>query len=706
MSIRLTLQPPVSTELISRIRIYRSLFLDASYSLIADLNATDGNGNFITTYEDPCGSKNFWYKVGYLSNDSTVVSGLKVYKNFNNKTSLFIFPSSTVINNGQTVYLGSEATRDEFEAKYTPLPLTALYFSAPTFFSAPNEGAEFTIKTDSGLTVSGIKIDISGQSYISLNWMPCEILSDPVRSCAVTPIKIEYSLPDIPKDWQVTAIYIKRSDAIDGTYDVIAKLNDKISYESWQTSFVDLGGSDQFFYKIAFETSRWDKNTCQTVSVISPDSDPMTPVFIDGERIVKIVYASPVINDQKTSESITFNTYPYCGYHRFSPHDVFMGKSASPYSRPLNLALGKDCGNTNLFGGPLSIYDQNIQRQIMLLQVTGESVILLRRKWSGEVCKCMGKTEEHPIKQCPSCMGTGFVGGFDRVYFNVDDSNPEGRIMVRFSPAVDDLNIGKFTGLDVINQPSAWTIAQPIIRDRDILVQFDPIDKEREIWRYVVLDVNRNAFMGGVGGAQVLRLQRLNRYNDIAYSIPLSGTMYTEKWDMQANLHNSYGNRTGEKDKAINLDANIPTPRTPADVAALLHGYSLKLWALLRAGIIPSPAMISQFVKDNHTLIYVSLGDKATLVPITAATINNYSLLRYASVEIETVLNKDFIVKAQYVSTPMPSNSTMYFNLAAGSTSTITTVDRILAYGGELSLSQSSLVKSLIMLYVDEPGEK
>jgi len=702
MSIRLTLDPPINPELIRRIRIYKSLFVDASYSLVADLNARDENGDFVTTYEDSCGNKGHWYKVGYLSNDSVVVAGFKIYKEFSNRINLFTFPSLATVSNGQSVYLGYETSREEFEAKHGTLPTTALYYSAPTFFSAPNVGADFTIKTDADAVVTGVIIDVANQPYLLLNWKPCEIVSDPVRACASTPIKIEYSLPDVPKEWQVTAIHVKRADTIDGIYDTIAKLNSKVSYQNWQTTFVDLGGSDQFFYKIAFELSRWDTNTCQSQIVISPDSDPMSPILIDGVRLVKIVYASPVINDQRTSESIPFNTYPYCGYHRFSPHDVFMGRSASPYSRPNDLARGSDCGGTNLFGGPLSIYDQNIQRQLMLLQVTGESVILLRRKWTGSVCKCMSKTEEHPIKQCPSCFGTGFVGGFDRVFFNEDaDSNPEGRLLLRFSPAVDDLNLGKQAALNVINQPNAWTVAQPIIRDRDILVQFDPVDKTREIWRYEVLDVTRNAFMGGVGGAQVMRLQRLDRYNNIAYSVPLAGTMYTEKWDMEANLHNSYGNRTGERDQAIDVGAEATVPRSPAEVAALLNSYSLKLWAFLRAGIIPSPTMVSQFVKDNHTLIFASLGDKLTLIPVTAATINNYSLLRHVSVEIESELNKALTVTTRYVSTPTPPDSTMYFSLAAGETDTILTVDRMLARGGELNLTQSGLVKSLVMIYLD-----
>ena len=111
--------------------------------------------------------------------------------------------------------------------------------------------------------------------------------------------------------------------------------------------------------------------------------------------------------------------------------------------------------------------------------------------------------------------------------------------------------------------------------------------------------------------------------------------------------------------------------------------------------------MVSQFVKNDNTIIYASLGDKLTLVPITYATINNYSSLRHVSVEIESALNKDLTVTARYVSVPVPPDSTMYFNLAAGETDTILTDNRMLVRGGELSLTQSSLVKSLVMIYLD-----
>ena len=135
MSILLTLDPPISPEVIDRIRIYKSLFVDGSYSLVADLNARDGNGAFITTYEDSCGHRGYWYKVGYLSSDSTIVAGFKIYKEFSNRVNLFTFPSLATVNNGQAVYFGQEGSRDEFEAKHGTLPSTALYYSVPSFFN-------------------------------------------------------------------------------------------------------------------------------------------------------------------------------------------------------------------------------------------------------------------------------------------------------------------------------------------------------------------------------------------------------------------------------------------------------------------------------------------------------------------------------------------------------------------------------------------
>lgn len=550
MPIRITLQAPTNPERISRIRIYRSLFREGQWSMVADLSAHDSHGNFIPAFEDPCANSSNYFRVSF--------------------------------------------------------------------------------------------VDLDGQ----------ETMTDPVRMCAATPVQIIYTIPKIPKEWQVDTVFVERSDAYDGTYDVISKALEKpLEYGPWKASFVDIGGSDSFFYRVTFSFSRWNDEECKSEFYTSPPSDPISPIKIDGKLVAKITVGHLSINDMHTSEEIPFRKYPNCGYHRYNPADVLKGNNASPYSRPLDMSVGDMCGGSNLFGGPMSIYDQTMQREQMLLETTAESVILLRRKWDGKQCYCMSKTEEHPINQCGSCFGTGFLQGYDRIYYNDGPDNPEGRILTRFYPAVDDLGLKKMAGLDVINQPNAWTLGQPIVRDRDILVQFDPIDTDREIWRYEVLDVTRNAFLRGVNGAQIMRLQRLNRLNDIAYSFPLSGTFETEVWDMQSNIHNSYGYNTGERSgERLSVDdddeVSAVTMPTYEEMGTIMDAYSRRLWAFINLGTVPLEQMVIDNTGPLFPVLFMNLGDKVLMTQINSAstTINNYSVLRAARVEIESPQRKEYAI--------------------------------------------------------------
>ena len=718
MPIRIKLFPPINPSRISRIRIYRSLFADGGFSMVSDLMAHDSYGNFVSAYEDVCGRMDHYYKVGYLEDGERLISMYTMYKDSAMGRQMFVFPDGSSLVSGtaiapdeygaggtyNSIIIGYESTRADFETNHGALPPSVGYYGSADFMKKVSVSYVLSLYDTDAKIVTDMTYRYEHTSNsVRVEWTPRETVTEPFRMCSAQPVQIIYSTPDVPKDWQVDTIYVMRSDEIDGDYSVISKLTSKSSeYGSWRTSFVDLGGSDSFFYKVVFMFSRWNDNECKSEFHTSEPSNAVSAIAIDGNLVAKITVGHLSINDQRTSEQIKFNTYPYCGYHRFSPQDVLKGTNASPYSRPNDMGVGNECAGNGLFGGPLSIYERNIQQQQMLLDTTGESVILLRRKWDGKQCPCVSKTEEHPTKQCPTCFGTGFVGAYDRIYFNDDANNPEGRIMLRFFPAVDDLALRKFAGLDVVNQPSAWTIAQPIVRDRDIIVQFDPIDKEREIWRYEVLDVTRNAFVGGVSGAQVMRLQRLNRLNDIAYSFPLAGYFETELWDMQSNMHNSFGHNTGQRSgEHISVD-EVPSTVMPTatDADLIMDAYARKLWPFIRANIVPDPKMVLDFSGPLYPIAFISFGDKSTMVQVNPAyeTINNYSILRYSRVEIDSSLLKDYVVDIRSInsgallhSLVLPSNT-----IKGSYPEEFTFKDSV-----KLVLNQSVKMKSLVLLLVE-----
>jgi hypothetical protein len=205
-----------------------------------------------------------------------------------------------------------------------------------------------------------------------------------------------------------------------------------------------------------------------------------------------------------------FPAYDTCGYHRPSPQDTFSGKCVGSY-------VG---GENNGFRG-LNIQAQEQGRLEVLLQLTGTPCVLLRRKQTGRRCRC-GSSDlrrEHPTARCPFCYGTGFEGGYDRIFNTRPISelfvNTAGMINVRVNPYVDDLKLESSNGLIQPVEQTAWTLAVPIVKDRDVLVTF--LQDFTEEFRYEILDVTRNRIFFNQVGQQNFRMRRQDK-TDIMYT--------------------------------------------------------------------------------------------------------------------------------------------------------------------------------------------
>jgi len=146
--------------------------------------------------------------------------------------------------------------------------------------------------------------------------------------------------------------------------------------------------------------------------------------------------------------------------------------------------------------------------------LTGESMVLLKRSWDGIKCKCFLPTNEHADDRCVFCYSTGFVLGYKQ-FFNPRRS--DGRILVRVSPYDDTVKIHE-VGYESEAILDCWTLTVPSIKNRDILVRYD-IDNNEE-FRYEVLSVNRNKTILGMQGAQKFKMQRVRKF-DPAYKIRL-----------------------------------------------------------------------------------------------------------------------------------------------------------------------------------------
>lgn len=202
-----------------------------------------------------------------------------------------------------------------------------------------------------------------------------------------------------------------------------------------------------------------------------------------------------------------FPSYDYTSYHKPSLQSTFSGDCVGSY------VGGEFNGGRGLF-----FQDRNLARLDAMLQVTGEPIILLRRKWTGRRCRCQGLRREHPTTRCTHCYSVGFEGGYDRY----DNSRPiseryentQGFILARISPYTDDLELTSAQSLSQPVELDAWTINVPTLKDRDFIVRFNEDGSEE--FRYEVLDVTRNKLFFGQTGKQGFKVKRHDK-TDVIY---------------------------------------------------------------------------------------------------------------------------------------------------------------------------------------------
>jgi len=210
----------------------------------------------------------------------------------------------------------------------------------------------------------------------------------------------------------------------------------------------------------------------------------MGSVLTDTDLYVIATNAS-----SRTEEQPTHRDFKYVGYHRYTTEDYL-----------------NSC--------KLHYRERHIQQAQMLLETSGEQAALLLRKWEGIRCPLMSNITEHPNQRCPVCFGTGWAGGYDQYISDKTDN----RIRIRFNPSEEDLELIQM-GLRKEHEVSLWTLPEPRLRDRDILVRFNPDGSE--FCRYEILVATRNR---GFFEDWVLQTFRINQLDptDIIYDFMVS----------------------------------------------------------------------------------------------------------------------------------------------------------------------------------------
>jgi hypothetical protein len=208
--------------------------------------------------------------------------------------------------------------------------------------------------------------------------------------------------------------------------------------------------------------------------------------------------------------NVTFPMYDFAGYHRTDPVQLLNGTCVGSYIGGEQGCIDK-YGNVNVLRG-ISVQDQNLQRQEILLSVTGRDAVLIKRVQTGITCSCYSPSREYSDDRCPICLGTHFVVGYEQ-YFNPRSS--DGRIKVRPGPTDENTKMYD-SGLESEFPLNLWTLSVPTIKTRDVLVLFDQDDNEE--FRYEVMAVTRNNTTIGQQGGQHFKVMRIRKY-DPAYQI-------------------------------------------------------------------------------------------------------------------------------------------------------------------------------------------
>jgi hypothetical protein len=213
-----------------------------------------------------------------------------------------------------------------------------------------------------------------------------------------------------------------------------------------------------------------------------------------------------VVRDSGDVDNKFTDPFDFCGYRRHQPDLTLNGID--------------DCGSylggeNNGFRG-MNIFEKLVQREEILLDSTGEPVVLLKRIWSGQTCSCMTARRMHPrIKSgCSECYGTGYVGGYQQY---VNNRRNDGLVLLSFSDTKEDLKLGAHESLKQEYEPQAWTLPSPYMRDRDLIVRFN-FTGQRE-FVYEILDSNREKAIFRHFTRQRLSLKRMDK-TDVVYSVP------------------------------------------------------------------------------------------------------------------------------------------------------------------------------------------
>jgi len=145
----------------------------------------------------------------------------------------------------------------------------------------------------------------------------------------------------------------------------------------------------------------------------------------------------------------------------------------------------------------------NRMEMVLLRQYAGVEVHILKRRHFGTPCECFDPlTNTVLVKNCQSCAGTRYVGGYFKAIKTYSNISPDRRVR---------LETQEFTMEPIVS--TAWITGYPIVQPNDL---FFEADTNR---RWIIRDV-QNTELRRFPVKQTLVLKELPR-SDVEYNIAL-----------------------------------------------------------------------------------------------------------------------------------------------------------------------------------------
>ncbi|MCZ2224561.1 MAG: hypothetical protein LC122_13130 [Chitinophagales bacterium] len=183
-----------------------------------------------------------------------------------------------------------------------------------------------------------------------------------------------------------------------GARNTIAKMHNTDGYDG------SLKLDPTVMYYLADDDSKFDKvMICQSRFEYPKFSFTQA----DGYKQVTkdLLYTDLSISDE---QNIDFPSYSYVGWHRTDPSKLIAGECIGSYIGGYQFCAD-GYANVGTMIRNISMQDANNQRQEMLLEQTGEPVVLLRKQTTGIVCTCYQPSSEYHDDRCPYCFGEGTI---------------------------------------------------------------------------------------------------------------------------------------------------------------------------------------------------------------------------------------------------------------------------------------------------------